>query len=151
MFPGIIIWLLSIITWSSFLRAFCCDALGGCCCCARKSASSGKKEQTKQSNPFASIDYTLDVIRLHGSYFPSSFVPLAPLTYRICVSPPSLLCGLVDEGLVDVGDDATASNGPLDEHIQLLVPADGELEWRFSYRTQNLKSQTWPKITHVTY
>jgi hypothetical protein len=41
---------------------------------------------------------------------------------------PSLLGGLVDERLVDVRDDASASDGALDERVELLVPADGELQ-----------------------
>lgn len=39
-----------------------------------------------------------------------------------------LQVGLVDEGLVDVGDDTAASNGGLDQCIQLLVSADGQLQ-----------------------
>ena len=35
---------------------------------------------------------------------------------------------LADERLVDVGDDSTASNGGLDQSVQLLVSPDGELE-----------------------
>ena len=35
---------------------------------------------------------------------------------------------LADERLVDVGDDSTASDGGLDQSIQLLVSPDGELE-----------------------
>jgi hypothetical protein len=42
--------------------------------------------------------------------------------------PASLLGGLVDEGLVDVGDHAAAGDGPLDEGVDLLVPSNGELE-----------------------
>ena len=36
--------------------------------------------------------------------------------------------GLVDEGLVDVGDDSTSSDGRLDEGVEFLVTADGELK-----------------------
>ena len=39
-----------------------------------------------------------------------------------------LLGGLVDERLVDVGDHTTTSDGRLDEGVELLVTADGELE-----------------------
>jgi hypothetical protein len=39
-----------------------------------------------------------------------------------------LLGGLVDEGLVDVGDHTTAGDGRLDQGVELLVTADGELE-----------------------
>ena len=39
-----------------------------------------------------------------------------------------LLRALVDERLVDVRDHAAASNGGLDERVELLVTADGELE-----------------------
>ena len=35
---------------------------------------------------------------------------------------------LADERLVDVRDDAAAGDGGLDEGVQLLVSADGELE-----------------------
>ena len=35
---------------------------------------------------------------------------------------------LADERLVDVGDDSTASDGGLDQSVQLLVSPDGELE-----------------------
>lgn len=37
----------------------------------------------------------------------------------------SLFGGLVDERLVDMGDDATAGDGALDERVELLIPADG--------------------------
>ena len=40
----------------------------------------------------------------------------------------ALLGGLVDEGLVDVGDDTTARDGGLDEGVELLVTTDGELK-----------------------
>jgi|UniRef100_A0A804LE27 hypothetical protein len=40
----------------------------------------------------------------------------------------SLLGGLVDERLVDVRDDAAPGDGALDEGVELLVPADGELQ-----------------------
>ena len=39
-----------------------------------------------------------------------------------------LLGGLVDERLVDVGDHTTAGDGRLDQGVELLVTADGELE-----------------------
>ena len=39
-----------------------------------------------------------------------------------------LLGGLVDEGLVDVGNHTTTSNRSLDEGVQLLVTTDGELQ-----------------------
>jgi len=39
-----------------------------------------------------------------------------------------LLAGLVDERLVDVRDDAAARDGGLDQGVQLLVTADGELQ-----------------------
>ena len=35
---------------------------------------------------------------------------------------------LADERLVDVGDDSTASDGGLDQSVQLLVSPDGQLE-----------------------
>ena len=35
---------------------------------------------------------------------------------------------LVDEGLVDVGDDSSSGDGGLDEGVELLVSADGELQ-----------------------
>ena len=35
---------------------------------------------------------------------------------------------LADERLVDVGDDSAAGDGRLDQGVQLLVPADGELQ-----------------------
>lgn len=34
--------------------------------------------------------------------------------------------GLVDEGLVDVGDNTTSGNGCLDEGVELLVSSDGQ-------------------------
>jgi hypothetical protein len=34
----------------------------------------------------------------------------------------------VDEGLVDVRDDTSASDGGLDEGVEFFVPADGELQ-----------------------
>ena len=39
-----------------------------------------------------------------------------------------LLGGLVDEGLVDVGDHTTAGDGRPDEGVELLVTTDGELK-----------------------
>ena len=39
-----------------------------------------------------------------------------------------LLGGLVDEGLVDVGDHTTTGDGRLDEGVELLVTTDGELK-----------------------
>jgi len=39
-----------------------------------------------------------------------------------------LLGGLVDEGLVDVGDHTAAGDGRLDEGVELLVTTDGELK-----------------------
>lgn len=38
------------------------------------------------------------------------------------------LSGLHDEGLVDVGDDTTASDSGLDEGIELFVTADSQLQ-----------------------
>jgi len=35
---------------------------------------------------------------------------------------------LADEGLVDVGDDAAAGDGGLDQGVQLFVSADGQLQ-----------------------
>merc|ERR1712122_124635 len=40
----------------------------------------------------------------------------------------STLAFLSNQRLVDVGDDSTASNGGLDQGVQLLVSPDGELE-----------------------
>ena len=39
-----------------------------------------------------------------------------------------LLVGLNDQGLVDVRDHTTTSNGGLDERVKLLVAADSELQ-----------------------
>jgi hypothetical protein len=39
-----------------------------------------------------------------------------------------LLGRLEDEGLVDVGDDTTASDGGLDQGVELLVSTDSELQ-----------------------
>jgi len=39
-----------------------------------------------------------------------------------------LLAGLLDQGLVDVWNNTTTSNRGLDERVQLLITADGELE-----------------------
>ena len=39
-----------------------------------------------------------------------------------------LLALLVDKGLVDVGDDTTTSNGGLDQSVQFLITANGELQ-----------------------
>lgn len=39
-----------------------------------------------------------------------------------------LLVGLNDQGLVDVRDHTTASNGGLDERVKLLVAADSKLQ-----------------------
>lgn len=39
-----------------------------------------------------------------------------------------LLCGLLDEHLVDVGDHTTTGNGGVDKGVELLVSADSELE-----------------------
>ena len=54
---------------------------------------------------------------------------------RVKQQPPHLLFasslllgGLVDERLVDVGNDTTTCDGGLDEGIELLVTTDGELE-----------------------
>ena len=38
------------------------------------------------------------------------------------------LASLVDEGLVDVGDDTTTGDGGLDQVVQLLITADGKLQ-----------------------
>ena len=40
----------------------------------------------------------------------------------------SFLDGLVDERLVDVGDDTTTSDGALDKGVQLFITADRQLE-----------------------
>ena len=39
-----------------------------------------------------------------------------------------LLLGLDDEGLVDVRDDTTTSNGSLDQGVKLFVSSDSELQ-----------------------
>ena len=39
-----------------------------------------------------------------------------------------LLVGLNDQGLVDVGDHTTASNGSLDQSVELFVTADSKLQ-----------------------
>ena len=44
-----------------------------------------------------------------------------------------LLVGLNDQGLVDVRDHTTASNGGLDQRVKLLVTADRELQVTRSY------------------
>ncbi|CAN6309399.1 unnamed protein product [Urochloa humidicola] len=44
------------------------------------------------------------------------------------ISSSSLLGGLVDQGLVDVRDDTSASNGALDEGVELLISTDGQLQ-----------------------
>lgn len=38
-----------------------------------------------------------------------------------------LLRGLVDERLVNVGDDTTASDGGFDQRVEFLISSDGEL------------------------
>ena len=38
------------------------------------------------------------------------------------------LGGLVDETLVDVGDDSSSGDGSLDEGVKLLISADGKLQ-----------------------
>ena len=47
---------------------------------------------------------------------------------------------LHDQGLVDVGDHTTASNGSLDERIKFFVTADSQLQvtWRDSFHLQVL-------------
>ena len=49
---------------------------------------------------------------------------------------------LHDQGLVDVGDHTTASNGSLDERIKFFVAANGQLQvaWRDSLHLQVLAS-----------
>ena len=44
-----------------------------------------------------------------------------------------LLVGLNDQGLVDVGNHTTASNGGLDQSVELFVTADSELQVTGSY------------------
>ena len=44
------------------------------------------------------------------------------------LAPHSLLGGLVDQGLVDVRDDASTCNGALDEGVELLISTDGQLK-----------------------
>ena len=44
-----------------------------------------------------------------------------------------LLVGLNDQGLVDVGDNTTASNGSLDQSVKLLVAADSKLQMTRGY------------------
>jgi hypothetical protein len=39
-----------------------------------------------------------------------------------------LAAGLQDKGLVDVGNHSTTSNGGLDQGVELLITADGELK-----------------------
>jgi hypothetical protein len=43
-------------------------------------------------------------------------------------TPRLLLLGLVDEGLVNMGDHTAASNGGLDKGVELLISTDGELK-----------------------
>lgn len=45
-----------------------------------------------------------------------------------CTATLLLLVGLVDEGLVDMRNDTTPCNGPLDECVQLLISSDGQLQ-----------------------
>ena len=61
-----------------------------------------------------------------------------------------LLGGLVDERLVDVGDHTTTGDGRLDQGVELLVTADGELEvagrdaldlWVFGSRGRRRRSE----------
>jgi hypothetical protein len=44
------------------------------------------------------------------------------------ISSPSLLGGLVDQGLVDVRDDTSTCDGALDEGVELLISTDGQLK-----------------------
>jgi hypothetical protein len=55
--------------------------------------------------------------------------PSKPLGLSLLVLGLGLGLGaLVDEGLVDVRDDAATSDGGLDEGVELLVATDGELK-----------------------
>jgi hypothetical protein len=47
---------------------------------------------------------------------------------HIIISSPSLLGRLVDQGLVDVWDDTSTSDGALDEGIELLISTDSQLK-----------------------
>ena len=55
---------------------------------------------------------------------------LIPILEHRCLHLLSTLAlgGLVDERLVDVGDNSSSGDGGLDEGVKLLVSADGELQ-----------------------
>merc|ERR1719482_2355271 len=70
-------------------------------------------------------------LRLNGAFFlnPSaSGLREAQTRSSFADDLIGLLGGLVDEGLVDVGDHTTAGDGRLDEGVELLVTTDGELK-----------------------
>jgi hypothetical protein len=58
---------------------------------------------------------------VHGTTWFSGF-------FLRLLAPSSFLGSLVDELPVDVGDDAAAGDSGLDQGVQLLVPADRQLE-----------------------
>lgn len=49
-------------------------------------------------------------------------------SFLLFVASSILLCGLLDEHLVNVRDHTTTGNGGVDEGVELLVSADSELE-----------------------
>jgi len=55
------------------------------------------------------------------------------LVYTAKISSSWLLVGLNDQGLVDVRDHTTASDGSLDQSVKLFITADSELEMTRSY------------------
>ena len=55
------------------------------------------------------------------------------LVYTAKFSSSWLLVGLNDQGLVDVRDHTTASDGSLDQSVKLFITADSELEMTRSY------------------
>ena len=71
------------------------------------------------------------------------------------------LRSFVDEGLVDVGDDATASNCGLDQGIKLFIPSNGQLQMsrsdtlhtqitgRITSQLKNLRAQIFANGSHV--
>ena len=71
------------------------------------------------------------------------------------------LRSFVDEGLVDVGDDATASNCGLDQGIKLFIPSNGKLQMsrgdtlhtqitrRITSQLENLRAQIFAYGSHV--
>ena len=100
-----------------------------------KSSDFAEKEPAARRESFASRSTTQGVKRAqHSSQSSTTRRAFVTSVRRARPFPQAeknlvgLLRGLVDEGLVDVGDDTTTGDGGLDEGVELLVTTDSELK-----------------------